>query len=142
MRHLCKTLCLVGVILFYCASGAQAQGGFRKMICRGDDAAFAIDQNEDGGKIELSINFSPSKRAPGNDVWNLDPGTCSWTDRVLAYAEPQQIVLSVDAATAERIRTHLNSSSDNFWQFFVRDTKRGHYETRNHAQLIITTKKH
>lgn len=141
MRFFCKTLCLIGIVLLFGASVAQAQrGGYRKMICRGGDAAFAIDENEDGGKIQLSINFSASKRVPGNDVWKMDAGTCTWADRLVGELEPVQIVLSVSADVARRIRTHLNSSSNNFWQFSVRDTKRGHYETRDHAQLIVTSK--
>ena len=142
MRHLCKTLCLTGIVLFYCATMAQAQrGGYRKMICRGGEEAFRIDDLEKaGGKVELAVNFSASKVAPGSDVWKLDPGTCSWADRLVAEEEPVQIVLDVTPAIAQRIRAHLNSSPTNFWQFFVRDTKRGHYVTRNHAQLIVTTR--
>jgi hypothetical protein len=142
MRHFCKTLCLISVALLYSATIAQAQrGGYRKMICRGAEDAFRIDDLEkEGGKVELAVNFSASKVAPGSDVWKLDPGTCSWADRLVAEEEPVQIVLAVTPVVAQRIRTHLNSSPANFWQFYVRDTERGHYVTRNHAQLIVTTK--
>lgn len=140
MRDLCKTLCLTGLVLLYCATTAQAQGGYRRMICRGGDEAFRIDEVDDEGKLQLQVNFSPSSRAPGKDVWKLDVGTCSWVDSVLADGEPQQIQLFVTPEMARRIRSHLNSSGNNFWQFFVRDTKRGHYVTRNHALLIVTTK--
>lgn len=141
MRSLCKALCLTVLVLFYCAPIAQTQGGYRKMICRGGDEAFRIDEVDDEGKLQLQVNFSPSSRAPGKDVWKLDVGTCSWVNRVLADGEPQQIQLYVTPELAQRIRSHLNSSENNFWQFFVRDTKRGHYVTRDHAQLIITAKK-
>jgi hypothetical protein len=142
MRHFCKTLCLTGIVLLYCATLTQAQGGdFHKIICRGDTDAFRIDDLEKvGDKIQLGISFSASKHAPGNDVWKLDPGTCSWVDRLVADGEPVQIQLDVTAEVAQRIRTHLNTP-DNFWQFFVRDTERGFYETRDHAQLIVTRKR-
>jgi hypothetical protein len=141
MKHFCKTLCLTGIVLLYCGTLAQAQrGNYRKMICRGGDEAFRIDDlNKEGDKVELGLNFSASSREPGNDVWKLDPGTCSWADRLVAEEEPVQIQLTVTATVAQRIRTHLNSSQANFWQFHVRDTKRGYYETRDHAQLIVTT---
>lgn len=144
MRHLCKVLCLAGLVLLYGATSAQAQqGNYHKLICRGGEDAFRIDDSTDeNNKPQLQVNFSPSSHAPGKDVWNLDPGTCSWVNRVLADGEPQQIQLYVTPDVAQRIRTHLNSSSDNFWQFFIRDTERGYYETRSHQQLIITTKKH
>lgn len=142
MRHFCKTICLIGIVLFCCATIAQAQNGYRKMICRGGEDAFRIDEVNDEGKLQLMVNFSPSSRAPGKDVWNLDVGTCSWTNRLLGDSEPQQIQLYVTPEMAQRIRNHLNSSPDNFWQFFIRDTKRGHYVTRNHEQLIVLTKKH
>lgn len=144
MRHVCKILCLAGLVLLYCATGVQAQGGgYRKLICRSGEEAFRIDDTTDeNNRPQLQVNFSPSSRAPGKDVWNLDPGTCSWVDRVLADGEPQQIALYVTPAVAQRIRTHLNSSSDNFWQFFIRNTERGYYETQSHQQLIITTRKH
>jgi hypothetical protein len=142
MRHFCKTLCLAGVVLLYCASVAQAQkDGYYKMICRGGDEAFRIDDlNKEGDRVELGVNFSPSSHAPGSDVWKIDVGTCSWVDRVVSETEPQQIQLTVSTEVAQRIRTHLNSSQSNFWQFYVRNTQRGYYETRDHAQLIVTTK--
>lgn len=141
MRHFCKTLCLISIVLLYSASIAQAQRGYRKMICRGGEEAFRIDDlSEERGRIQLGVNFSPSSRAPGSDVWKVDAGTCSWADRVLADGEPQQIQLFVTPEMAQRIRNHLNSSPVNFWQFFVRDTKRGHYQTRDHALLIVTSR--
>ena len=141
-KRFCQIFCLTGIVLLFGASVAQAQkGDFRKLICRGGADAFRIDEVDDEGRLQLQVNFSPSSRAPGKDVWKLDEGTCSWVDRVLADGEPQQIQLYVTPDVAQRIRAHLNSSADNFWQFFIRDTKRGYYETRNHQQLIVTTKK-
>jgi hypothetical protein len=141
MKHFCKTFCLTGLVLLYCATMAQAQrGGYRKMVCRGSEEAFRIDDlNKKGINIELGVNFSPSAHVPGNDVWNLDAGTCSWVDRLVSETEPQQIQLTVTSEVAQRIRQRLNTP-DNFWQFFVQDTKRGYYETRNHAQLVVQPK--
>src|SRR4051812_15864135 len=117
MRRFYQTFCLAGLALLSCATIVQAQrGGYRKMICRGGDEAFRIDDTTDErDRPQLVVNFSPSSRAPGGDVWNLDPGTCSWVDRILADGEPQQIVLYVTPEMAQRIRTHLNSSPDHFW---------------------------
>lgn len=110
------------------------------MICRGNTDGFRIDDlNKKGDKIDLGVNFSPSANAPGGDVWKIDAGTCTWTDRLVAESEPQQIQLTVTSEVAQRIRERLNTP-DSFWQFFVRDSKRGYYETRDHQQLIVQPK--
>ncbi len=49
MKHLFKIFCLVNlVLLFCCAMSTPAQrDGYYKMLCRGDAAAFRIDDMDD-----------------------------------------------------------------------------------------------
>jgi len=144
-RHFCKTLCLTGIVLLYCATNAQAQpaaneqpsNGYFKMICRGADSAFRIvDLERRFINVKLGLNFSPSTTAPRGDVWKIDPGTCSWDDRTVNDNEPKQIQFIASTPQAQKIRAVLNSP-DQFWQFYVRLTNYGYFETRSNNHLRV-----
>lgn len=141
MRYFCKTLCLMGIFLLCCITIVQAQeqlnAGYYKMICRGDDSAFRIDDLEKtAGKVKMGLNFLPSSTAAKGNAKKIDPGTCSWDDRTVSDSEPKQIQFNVTSTQAQKIRDVLNSP-DKFWQFYVRVTNYGYFETLNHKQLIL-----
>ena len=135
MRHLCKTLCLTGIVLLYCATTTQAQEVADIIICRGAASAFQIDELEKvGDKVKLAINFSPSSNAPIGTIRKLDPGTCAYSDRIINGSEPKQIQVSVTSAVAQNLRTKLNTP-DRWWQFNV-TKKRGYFDAHYNIYLM------
>ena len=134
MRHLCKTLCLTGIILLYCATTTQAQtDGYYPMICRGGPASFQFQERRNQQK---AIGFNKSSTAPRGDYSKITPGTCTWDDRTVNGNEPKQIQFYAPNTIANSIRTGLNTP-DRFWVFYVRLTKYGYFEARSQREAIL-----
>jgi hypothetical protein len=104
MRHFCKTFCLAGIVLLYCATITQAQpkeepqtpkpapqSTYQNMICRGAPGAFSIGLISKGSTDYPSGNMvyvllrlkNRSSTAPHGDYSKIDRGTCSWDDRII-----------------------------------------------------------
>ncbi len=107
------------------------------MICRGGDSLFRIDDLEKTtGNVKLALSFLPSSTAPKGNVRKIDSGTCTWDDRTVNDEEPKQIQFDATSTQAQKIREVLNSPNK-FWQFNVRVTKYGYFETLDNKQLIL-----
>ncbi len=139
MRHLCKTLCLAGIILLYCATTTQAQNdGYYPMICRGGPASFQFQERRNQQK---AIGFNKSSTAPRGDYSKITPGTCTWDDRTVNDREPPVIVLVANDYQWKLI-TNALSTRDQLWVFYVRLDKMKNsagtqffFMTRNHNAL-------
>ena len=139
MRHFCKTLCLAGIILLYCATTTQAQkDGYYPMICRGGAASFQFQERRNQQK---AIGFNKSSTAPRGDYSKITPGTCSWDDRTVNDREPPVIVL-VASDSQWKLITNTLSKRERLWMFYVRLDKmknsagtQFYFQTRNHNAL-------
>ena len=68
----------------------------RELRCRGGASIHltgnrAIDDNGYGDTMEVHLSFVRSSKLPHLRGGGLDPGTCSWTDRVVRDDEPATI---------------------------------------------------
>ncbi len=114
-------------LLFAAVVSAQAQGTY-ELRCRGGAEAFTIDRLDEN---KLSLNFSASARPAGANERGLEPGTCSWVDRVVNEAEPKQIQFAASEAEATSIPQRLKNPAK-YWSFFVFSTNEGYFEAKSH----------
>jgi hypothetical protein len=132
-----------------------------ELRCRGVANGFLIDnlgpkeQAPGGGAIvTLQLNFLPSPRAPREDGSGMEPGKCSFVDRVLYFDEPVRVqfetpanaqlnrelsggVVDNSSTAAEKypdartIPVYLKNP-EHHWSFFVVKTNDGYFKATGH----------
>ncbi len=107
----------------------------------------------DGGHhtaYRFFIDFKGGNGAARANGSGLQPGTCSWIDRVLSASEPRRIhfdahPLLVDIGWTQQqdkgtsMSKYFNDPS-HFWSFFDYNTGKGYFDATSHKILIDPSK--
>lgn len=112
-----RTISVLAFSLFLLTgSPAEGQSG-KELRCRGRGGAFTVNRVD---ARTVSMRFTASPRAAGADGAALEPGTCSFVDRVIESAEPLQVRFSANRAQLTSLTQELDDP-DSYWCFFVAD---------------------
>ena len=110
---------------------AEGQSG-KELRCRGRGGAFTVDRIDAG---TVSMRFTASPRAAGADGAGLEPGTCSFVDRVIESAEPLQVRFAANSAQLTSLTQELDDPYA-YWCFFVAERPKAFFMAAEQRSCI------